>query len=33
MAVLEALQARASHPSAVVREHVQWALKQHSAPA
>jgi len=28
--VLAALQARAGHPSALVREHVQWALRQHS---
>lgn len=27
--VLEALQARREHPSALVREHVQWALNQH----
>ncbi|KAB7628347.1 tRNA epoxyqueuosine(34) reductase QueG [Alkalilimnicola sp. S0819] len=28
-AVVEALQGRASHPSALVREHVQWALARH----
>lgn len=28
-AVLKALQAREHHPSALVREHVQWALAQH----
>jgi epoxyqueuosine reductase len=28
-AVLEALQARADHPSALVREHVRWALSRH----
>ena len=28
-AVLDALRARADHPSAVVREHVAWALHQH----
>jgi epoxyqueuosine reductase len=28
-ALLEALQSRAQHPSAVVREHVRWALEQH----
>ncbi|MHB8476463.1 MAG: tRNA epoxyqueuosine(34) reductase QueG [Steroidobacteraceae bacterium] len=33
-AVLESLRSRAQHPSALVREHVQWALAQHSsAPA
>ncbi|MEP6884257.1 MAG: tRNA epoxyqueuosine(34) reductase QueG [Gammaproteobacteria bacterium] len=31
-ALLESLQSRAQHPSAVVREHVQWALAQHSVP-
>jgi epoxyqueuosine reductase len=30
-AVLAALRARADHPSAVVREHVAWALHQHEA--
>ena len=29
--VIEALQARAAHPSALVREHVAWALSQHGA--
>lgn len=29
--VLQALQARAAHPSSVVREHVAWALAQHQA--
>ena len=29
-AVLVALQSRAGHPSEMVREHVAWALKQHS---
>jgi epoxyqueuosine reductase len=29
-AVIEALQGRASHPSALVREHVQWALERHA---
>jgi len=28
-AIVAALQARAQHPSALVREHVQWALAQH----
>ena len=28
-AVLEALRSRSDHPSALVREHVDWALKQH----
>ncbi|MBB3102436.1 tRNA epoxyqueuosine(34) reductase QueG [Azomonas macrocytogenes] len=28
--VLEALQGRRNHPSALVREHVQWALQQHA---
>ena len=27
--VLEALRARREHPSALVREHVEWALAQH----
>jgi epoxyqueuosine reductase len=30
-AVIAALQRRMQHPSAVVREHVQWALAQHQA--
>ncbi|MDA8110098.1 MAG: tRNA epoxyqueuosine(34) reductase QueG [Betaproteobacteria bacterium] len=29
-AVLAALRARAQHPSALVREHVQWALERHA---
>ncbi|MBA1275542.1 tRNA epoxyqueuosine(34) reductase QueG [Stutzerimonas azotifigens] len=29
--VLEALQSRREHPSALVREHVDWALAQHDA--
>lgn len=29
IAVTEALKARAEHPSALVREHVAWALQQH----
>jgi len=29
--VIEALRARADHPSALVREHVAWALAQHAA--
>ncbi|HAN55925.1 MAG TPA: tRNA epoxyqueuosine(34) reductase QueG, partial [Betaproteobacteria bacterium] len=28
-AVMQALQQHAAHPSALVREHVQWALLQH----
>jgi len=32
-AVLAALQARREHPSALVREHVQWALQRHGAKA
>ena len=28
-AVVEALDARANHPSALVREHVRWALRRH----
>jgi epoxyqueuosine reductase len=28
--VIHALQQHASHPSALVREHVQWALLQHN---
>jgi epoxyqueuosine reductase len=31
-AVLDALRARSEHPSALVREHVQWALARHSEP-
>jgi epoxyqueuosine reductase len=31
-ALLESLQRRANHPSPLVREHVHWALAQHSAP-
>ncbi len=31
--VLAALRARADHPSALVREHVQWALSRHEALA
>jgi epoxyqueuosine reductase len=30
-ALLEALRSRARHPSALVREHVRWALEQHSS--
>ncbi len=30
--VLAALQSRADHPSALVREHVAWALAQHGQP-
>ncbi len=30
-AILQALQARAEHPSALVREHVHWALQQSSS--
>jgi len=29
--VIAALRARADHPSALVREHVQWALRRHAA--
>ena len=29
--IVDALQARANHPSALVREHVQWALAQQNA--
>jgi epoxyqueuosine reductase len=32
-AVVAALEARSQHPSAVVREHVQWALEQHRSGA
>lgn len=32
-AVVAALRARADHPSALVREHVQWALSKHEALA
>jgi epoxyqueuosine reductase len=28
-AVMEALETRAQHPSAMVREHVEWALNRH----
>jgi epoxyqueuosine reductase len=31
--VINALRARADHPSALVREHVQWALSRHAALA
>lgn len=31
--MVDALNARASHPSALVREHVAWALAQHRQPA
>lgn len=31
-ALVAALQSRAQHPSALVREHVDWALAQHQAP-
>ncbi|BEV73352.1 tRNA epoxyqueuosine(34) reductase QueG [Paludibacterium sp. THUN1379] len=31
-AVIAALQARADHPSALVREHVAWALARHGVP-
>ena len=30
-AIVAALNARADHPSALVREHVQWALQRHQA--
>ncbi|HET6603208.1 MAG TPA: tRNA epoxyqueuosine(34) reductase QueG [Xanthomonadaceae bacterium] len=30
-AVIAALRARADHPSALVREHVEWALRRHDA--
>ncbi len=30
--VIQALQSRSDHPSALVREHVHWALAQHGAP-
>ncbi len=29
--VVDALQSRANHPTEIVREHVQWALEQHSS--
>ncbi len=29
--IVEALRARADHPSAMVREHVRWALERHAA--
>ncbi len=32
-AVIQALQARREHPSALVREHVAWALQQHANTA
>jgi len=31
--VISALRARAGHPSALVREHVAWALEQHDTPS
>jgi epoxyqueuosine reductase len=30
---MEALRARRGHPSALVREHVEWALARHAARA
>jgi len=33
IAVIQALQARQEHPSALVREHVEWALHQHGLDA
>jgi len=30
-AIVQALRARADHPSAMVREHVRWALEKHAA--
>lgn len=30
-AVIEALESRRAHPSALVREHVEWALRRHGA--
>jgi len=30
VAVIDALRARQDHPSALVREHVAWALRQHA---
>jgi epoxyqueuosine reductase len=32
VAVIGALRARADHPSALVREHVAWALQRHAQP-
>ena len=32
-AIVAALRARAGHPSALVREHVEWALARHAGPA
>jgi epoxyqueuosine reductase len=32
-AIVAALRARATHPSALVREHVAWALARHGAPS
>ncbi|MEC8859367.1 MAG: tRNA epoxyqueuosine(34) reductase QueG [Pseudomonadota bacterium] len=31
--IIDALQSRAQHPSALVREHVEWALRQHGVTA
>jgi epoxyqueuosine reductase len=31
--VVEALRTRADHPSALVREHVRWALSRHASLA
>jgi epoxyqueuosine reductase len=31
--VIAALQARADHPSALLREHVAWALARHTSAA
>ena len=31
--IIDALQSRAQHPSALVRDHVEWALRQHGVTA
>ncbi len=31
--VVQALRARGDHPSALVREHVEWALERHARAA
>jgi len=32
-AVVAALESRRDHPSALVRSHVEWALKQNAPPS
>jgi len=30
--IIQALQSRQSHPSAMVQEHINWAIKQQQSP-